>query len=406
MANGTACYPVSVMPDRRTRSVQPLEATIRRAGPVRCRAVAARLRRSRLAPLLLLALAPAAPLSGQETGTVPEQKRSGILFIPVLYYTPETKTAFGVAAQYYYRERGSEMSGRPSTIVPAVIYTQKNQIMADISGQLYWKRETYRLDGELGYSKYPDKFYGIGNDTPEDAEEDLTPRYINLRVNVQRRVYSELNLGLGYEFQHSKLLEVEEGGLLDAGSVSGSDGGTVSGAGIFASWDTRDNIFYPSSGSYHQLSASVFGSALGSDFSFNRYQLELRQYLGMLSHVLALQGQVTIATGTPPLQQLALFGGGDLMRGYYEGRYRERSMIAFQAEYRVVPIWWRLGLAAFAGLGDVAHDVGDFRLSDFNYSLGGGIRYLLSREEGITVRLDFGLGEGSSGVYITLGEAF
>lgn len=328
------------------------------------------------------------------------------MFIPVLYYTPETKTAFGVAAQYYHRERGSELSSRPSTIMPAFIYTQENQIIADISGEFYWKQETYRLDGEIGYSKYPDKFYGIGNDTPEDAEEDLTPRYIYLEVNIQRKVYSQLKLGLGYEFRNSKLLEVEEGGLLDAGNVRGRDGGTVSGASILTSWDTRNNVFFPSSGSYHRLTVSAFGSALGSDFAFTRYKLDLRRFFPAFSQTLAVQSQVMISTGDPPFQQLALFGGQDLMRGYFEGRYRDRSMIAFQAEYRVVPVWWRLGLTAFAGLGDVAHDISDVRLNDLKYSLGGGIRYLLSREEGITLRLDFGVGERSSGLYITLGEAF
>lgn len=373
-----------------------------------CSALAMRLAHRRVVPLLwlFLSLVPSTHLSGQATDEDPERKPSGFMFIPVLYYTPETKTAFGVAAQYYHRERGSELSSRPSSIVPAFIYTQESQIIADISGELYWKQETYRLDGEIGYSKYPDKFYGIGNDTPEDAEEDLTPRYIYLGVNIHRKVYSQLKLGLGYEFRNSKLLEVEEGGLLDAGNVSGSDGGTVSGASILTSWDTRDNVFFPSSGSYHRLTVSAFGSALGSDFAFTRYKLDLRHFFAAFSHTLAVQGQVMISTGDPPFQQLALFGGQDLMRGYFEGRYRDRSMIAFQAEYRVVPIWWRLGLTAFAGLGDVAHDISDFRLNDLKYSLGGGIRYLLSREEGITLRLDFGVGERSSGLYITLGEAF
>jgi len=51
-------------------------------------------------------------------------------------------------------------------------------------------------------------------------------------------------------------------------------------------------------------------------------------------------------------------------------------------------------------------DVDNFELGNFKYSVGCGIRYLFSREEGLNLRLDFGFAEGTSGFYITLGEAF
>ena len=92
------------------------------------------------------------------------------------------------------------------------------------------------------------------------------------------------------------------------------------------------------------------------------------------------------------------------MRGYYEGRYRDKDMIAFQMEYRL-PVWWRFGLVGFVGFGGVADKIKKFKLKKFKYSIGWGIRYLLIRNEKINVRLDFGYGESSSGTYITIGEA-
>jgi hypothetical protein len=94
------------------------------------------------------------------------------------------------------------------------------------------------------------------------------------------------------------------------------------------------------------------------------------------------------------------------MRGYYLGRFRDRNMIAVQAEYRIVPIWWRLGAVVFGGFGDVADEPGDFALGDLKYSIGGGFRFLLIPAERIALRADFGFGDGDSGFYITLGEAF
>jgi len=113
-----------------------------------------------------------------------------------------------------------------------------------------------------------------------------------------------------------------------------------------------------------------------------------------------------IITNNPPFQLLSLFGGRERMRGYYEGRYRDKNMMVFQMEYRVMPVWWRLGLVGFLGFGDVSNTIKNFKLRDFKYSVGGGIRYLFSREEKMNLRLDFGYGKDSSGIYITIGEAF
>jgi outer membrane protein assembly factor BamA len=251
-----------------------------------------------------------------------------------------------------------------------------------------------------------DKFYGIGNNTSEDDEEDYTPRYTRLRVTIERRLFSAFRLGVGYLFEYSELEEVEEDGKLDRVGILGSEGGVVSGATVLASWDTRDNIFSASSGQYYQLTVDLNGDATGSEYNFGRYVLDLRGYISTFpNHVLASQGYLGVQTGDPPFQQLFLFGGQNLMRGHYLGRFRDKSMIAVQAEYRIVPIWWRLGAVVFAAVGDVGDKPSSFTPGDFKYSIGGGIRFVLNRAEGVALRLDFGFGKGDSGFYITLGEA-
>lgn len=368
---------------------------------------AIRQKRFVLALAALCCMLPGNTLAQETEEEAPEAKRSGLIPIPVLYYTPETKLAFGVAAQYYFRPAGADSTARPSTLTPVFIYTTNGQVTAEFNSDLWWSREEYHFTGYAGYSKFPDKFYGIGNETSQDDEEDYTPRYTRLRASIERRFFSAFRFGVGYQFEHSKMDEVEEGGMLDQGDILGSEGGVVSGATLLASWDTRDNIFTASSGHYHQLTADLNGGAIGSDYDFGRYVLDLRGYINtMPDHVLALQGYFGFETGDPPFQQLFLFGGQDLMRGYYLGRFRDKNMIVVQAEYRIVPIWWRVGAVVFGGIGDVADEPSNFALGDFKYSIGGGIRFLLIRAERIALRLDFGFGEGDSGFYITLGEAF
>jgi outer membrane protein assembly factor BamA len=219
-------------------------------------------------------------------------------------------------------------------------------------------------------------------------------------------VRAGLYLGVHYQLGHEKLLEVEKNGLLAKGNILGSAGGVVSSAGLSVNRDTRNNIFCPSSGGFYGFSVSLSGSAIGSDFDFTAYSLDLRKYFPLFSsHILALQGVMNILTGGPPFQALSELGGDSMMRGYYAGRYRDKNLLAGQVEYRI-PVWWRFGLVGFAGYGDVAGKVSHFKRKDFKYSAGWGIRYLLIRDEKINLRFDFGYGKGSSEFYINISEAF
>jgi hypothetical protein len=116
-----------------------------------------------------------------------------------------------------------------------------------------------------------------------------------------------------------------------------------------------------------------------------------------------LFGQLT--AGRPAFQKMAKVGGASVMRGYFEGRYRDRQMIAAQVEWRQL-VWWRLGFNLFAGIGDVAHDPADYRLNEFKYSLGYGIRFLVKSDTQLYMRIEMAYGKDSFYPVLGLGEAF
>jgi hypothetical protein len=95
-----------------------------------------------------------------------------------------------------------------------------------------------------------------------------------------------------------------------------------------------------------------------------------------------------------------------MMRGYFQGRYRDRNMMAFQMEYRVMPVWWRLGVVGFYGLGAVADEMSDFRVDDFKHAIGMGLRIQLDPKEQINFRVDLAYGKDSKGLYVLALEAF
>lgn len=306
----------------------------------------------------------------------------------------------------FFRGEAIDEEARTSTIAPALIFTAKSQVIAVVGYEVNLKNDRWRVSGGLGYTKFPDLFFGIGPDTPDSNEESYTPRSQFLSTTVQRTFRRGLGLGIEYTFAKSKISDTGAGGLLASGTIPGSNGGTVSGVGPVVSWDTRDNLFYATHGSYHTVSAIFFSSELGSDFVFERYVVDLRTFFSVFGqNVFAFQGVFSFATGNPPFQLMSALGGATLMRGYYDGRYRDNDAYILQAEWRR-RVWWRFGVAAFVGVGDVAPRLSAFHFDDVKPAAGGGVRFLIDRKEGVSIRMDFGVIGGTPGPYLTINEAF
>ncbi|MGA9408632.1 MAG: hypothetical protein WBW71_15975, partial [Bacteroidota bacterium] len=67
---------------------------------------------------------------------------TGILALPIFYYTPETSFAGGAGVLYLHRD-SSLVVERPSNITGDVIYTEKKQITLEIDGDFYFSAGLY-----------------------------------------------------------------------------------------------------------------------------------------------------------------------------------------------------------------------------------------------------------------------
>jgi len=334
-------------------------------------------------------------------------KKSDMILLPILYYKPETKIALGAGVMYYLRGSSNGAHTRPSNIFVSAVATQRKQFSIELKPDVYWNDEKYHLAGNLRVSKYVDKYFGIGRLTTKDAEENYSFRSLEVKVDFLRKVRSELSLGLHYALETTTITEYEAEGELIHKEVSGSDGGTASGLGFLINWDSRNNIFTPEKGSYHQGSVTLYDGMFGSNFDYVSVALDSRKYFELLpSHTLAFQAYCELKTGNPPFRRLSLLGGEERMRGYFQGRYRDKNMLVFQVEYRIVPVFWRIGLAGFLAAGDVADKLGAFDIGSFKYAGGIGLRYLWNREDKLNIRIDAAWGKDTSGFYITIKEAF
>jgi hypothetical protein len=329
--------------------------------------------------------------------------------LPVIFYQPETGTGFGAIATYYFRPGASAGTVvPPSEISGSAIYTTKKQILTSLGTRLYLSGGALRLAGSVAFTKFPTKFWGIGNDTPEDAEEDYTPLTASALGEVLHEVASGWFAGARLQVARRELRELSDSGQLVTGTVPGSEDGRIIEGTLLLVHDVRNGTLYPTRGRYYQLGLLGAATALGSDFGYGGVRLDLREYLSPGGrHVLALRALGDARSGIPPFDILPQLGGDVLLRGYYAGRFRDQLMIAFQTEYRL-PVIWRIGMVAFAEAGQVAPRAGDLQWDGFKASVGGGLRFLLSPKEGLNIRADYGYGFDvkAGGFYLGIGEAF
>lgn len=80
-------------------------------------------------------------------------------------------------------------------------------------------------------------------------------------------------------------------------------------------------------------------------------------------------------------------------------------MVVLQTEYRTI-VFSYIGFVIFVGTGDVAHDLNDFKSSAIKYSYGLGMRYKLTKNEKVNIRIDFGIFDFGNGLYLIMKETF
>jgi outer membrane protein assembly factor BamA len=346
-----------------------------------------------------------APASDTAT-PVPRAKEStsSLRVLPVIGSAPETGFVGGATA-LRVSSRASDDDTRPSTDQIYAAYTAKQQFRAFVSTDRWSAGNRWGVNAQLEYQRFPQPYFGIGIDAPEGAEEWYEARSVLATVIVRRKIARALFAQVGHRYSDTKIRDTDEGGIIERGDLLGAAGGVVSAVSGGGAWDSRDNVFAPASGTFVQTTAAYSSSALGADYRFGRYVADARRYLRLGRGVLAGQAYLEATSGDAPFDQLSLVGNGTIMRGYVRGRYRDRELAAAQAEYRL-PIAGRIGVAAFAGAGTVAPTLGKLASGTILPTFGGGARYLLLPKQRTTVRVDYGVGKRSSGLYIAFNEAF
>ncbi len=335
-----------------------------------------------------------------------KNKRYKVIAIPLFFYVPETKFGGGAAGLVTFRFKKDSITTRPSSVQFGVAFTQLKQTLIYLPFQLWLKNEAFNIFGEVGYYKYNFFFWGIGNKQAYNLQELYDVVFPRIKLNALKRIAPYTYAGVKYNFDDFRVTRVDSAGLLSKGDIVGSNGGMVSSLGLVFKYDSRDNLFYPTKGYFVELSFQVDNKVIGSSFNNSRLFFDAATYFTTkFKHTLAVNAYSIVGDGVIPFNQMALLGGTKKMRGFYEGRYRDKNLLMFQTEYRA-PLFWRMGAVAFISVGDVSDKISNFKINEFKLAYGGGLRVLLDKKQKINVRLDVGWADPKPNFYLTVIEAF
>lgn len=345
-------------------------------------------------------------IEAQEADSITTKKNS-FLPLPLITRSIETDWSFGAVGVLTFPLSKKDNITRTSNIEVIGLYSLKKQLVTGINGNLYFPKEKYILNFLSSYSSFPDKFWGIGNNTQDKGEKYAFEQYY-IFGHLMRSLGNNLFVGGAIEFQHLIKINYQLGGLFDIENITGRNGYKSAALAFSFTHDNRNHAFTPNKGFFFQTFIYNYNKVFGSTFNFTALNIDIRKYLQIIPRqILALQVLSLQNFGNDiPLRNLATLGGSGNMRGYYAGRFRDKSNLLMQAEYRI-DIYKRLGCTLFCSLGNVGKNYNDVFSNTFKYAYGGGIRFALNKSERLNLRIDYGIGaKGNSGLYFQIGEAF
>ena len=336
-------------------------------------------------------------------------------------YTPEASFGVGGAVLASFRmNKQDTISHRP--FLPAGLNLSINgTIVVAGAGTFFFNENRFRIYMNYGYRNEPSHYYGKGFEKAENLERgDSTTRF--------HRSYFQLYPRFVWEVRPHFYL----GGLFDLNYTKVSDVNPVMeedpyfqqfkrkyfnvGIGGLIQYDTRDDVATPTRGMLLGANFKLFGKYWGGAYNYEIIELEYRQFKNVFRprSTLAWIAKSQIGLGDIPFTELPTFGSPFDLRGYYMGKYRDKSMAYGIVEYRHMfgspakyksgNFWAKCGFVAWVGTGTIGETPFDWNKWKLNF--GAGLRFQM--QPGKNFRLDVGKEPGQPGmqVYMNMTEAF
>lgn len=332
-----------------------------------------------------------------------KHKRFDFSVIGGPHYASNTKFGLGLVAAGLYRTDPNDSILPPSNVSLYGDVSSVGFYMLGVRGNHIAPKGRYRIDYHLYFYSFPADFWGIGYEMGDnDANKSDMKRWqAQAEVSFLFRVADNFYIGpmASYDYVIGKHIERPE-------LLQGMDQHTWNvGAGVSLVYDNRDNLTNPHRGIYLNINQMFRPGFMGNDYAFSTtaFRFDAYQRLGK-GTVLAEDIRANLNFGNPSWGMMAELGGTHSMRGYYEGRYRDKHSLEATVELRQ-HVWKRNGIVVWVGAGTIFPKFSALRSKQILPNAGVGYRWEFKKN--VNVRLDYGFGKsGQSGFLFNINEAF
>ena len=332
-----------------------------------------------------------------------KHKRFDFSVIGGPHYASDTKFGLGLVAAGLYRTDPSDSILPPSNVSLYGDVSSVGFYMLGVRGNHIAPKGRYRIDYHLYFYSFPADFWGIGYEMGDnDANKSDMKRWqAQAEVSFLFRVADNFYIGPMASDDYVIGKHIERPELLQ-----GMDQHTWNvGAGVSLVYDNRDNLTNPHRGICLNINQMFRPGFMGNDYAFSTtaFRFDAYQRLGK-GTVLAEDIGANLNFGNPSWGMMAELGGTHSMRGYYEGRYRDKHSLEATVELRQ-HVWKRNGIVVWVGAGTIFPKFSALRSKQILPNAGVGYRWEFKKN--VNVRLDYGFGKsGQSGFLFNINEAF
>lgn len=337
-----------------------------------------------------------------ESNKVRRNKKFDFSIIGGPHYSSDTKFGIGVVGSGLYRSSSSDTVSPLSNVAVYADATTSMFFKLGVRGTHITPFDRARLHYDVNVAQVATKFWGIGYEMGCNDDNESKYKYFASQTNVDYtwRLARNLYLGPMATIDYINARDEAKPELWEGQS----DRSFNFGLGFTIQYDNRDFLTNAFHGVYLRLDQRFNPRFLGNKRAFSLTELRLANYRpAWHGATLAMQLRARLTYGNTPWGLLSTLGGSDNMRGYFEGRYRDKSEIDACLELRQ-HVWRRNGIALWVGAGTVFPEFSALRWRHVLPNYGVGYRWEFKRR--VNVRLDLGFGRGQTGFIFSINEAF
>ena len=329
----------------------------------------------------------------------------GFMPVPIIITEPAVEDGIGLAGLFFHQPKDDQMkpdkNGKiilPNMSVVGAAITGNESWFVGGGHFRNWGKDHYRYNIMGGYADVNLDWYGgedfpiLGDGVRFNAKGAMLDQELLFRLGD-----SDWFLGVDWRYLNSDVTF-----KINLPIVLPPIESTISGLAAVGLYENLDSRISPRKGFRANLKAEFNRDAIGSDYDYDNYTWEIRQFFEFaekFTFAWRLDGATT--SGDVPFYLEPFVN----IQGIPAMRYQGSTAVTVEARggYDIRPRWTILG---FVGGGRAAESVSDLGSATTRTAYGAGFRYLMAKKLGMRVGLDVAKGPEGTYVYLVMGSAW